>query len=62
MEEAVNANGPDPSTSNSCDLHQAVFKNDLPGLSALLRGIKEKTNKVCSIHIKCLKLLSSIPD
>ena len=53
MEEAVNANGPDPSTSNSCDLHQAVFKNDLPGLSAFLRGIKEKTNKVCSHH--CIK-------
>jgi hypothetical protein len=36
MEEAVDA----------CDLHQAVFKNDLPALSALLRGIKEKTNKI----------------
>jgi len=46
MEEAVNANGLNPSTSESCDLHQAVFKNDLPGLSALLRGIKEKTNKI----------------
>jgi len=38
MEEAV--------TSDACDLHQAVFKNDLPGLSALLRGIKDKTNKI----------------
>jgi len=27
--------------SNGCELHKAVFKNDLQGLSVLLRGIKE---------------------
>eukprot|EP00092_Neocalanus_flemingeri_P014073 GFUD01015182.1.p1 GENE.GFUD01015182.1~~GFUD01015182.1.p1 ORF type:complete len:466 (+),score=160.59 GFUD01015182.1:71-1468(+) len=44
MEEAVNINGPNPSPTESCHLHQAVFKNDLPALSALLRGIKDKNN------------------
>ena len=32
--------------SDGCELHQAVFKNDLEGLSSLLRGIKESTNDI----------------
>jgi len=46
MENSENEHSSRPDTSDACELHQAVFKNDLPGLSALLRGIKEKTNKI----------------
>jgi len=49
MGEAVDIHGPDP--SDTCHLHQAVFKNDLPELSALLRGIKDKNNTSNKIDI-----------
>ena len=59
MEEAVNIDGPNPSPSESCHLHQAVFKNDLPALSALLRGIKDKNNTANKVGNLTLKELST---
>ena len=40
-------------------LHEAVFRNDLPEISALLRGAKERS-QVRTIHIMCTKMLESL--